>query len=183
MLKLYSNIQLSSSHDQRVNSLVPGICGNNLKSVISENMFWVTFMWHFLWNSLRSMTQKTFDDKPKLVQEMALVPSGNTPLSKPKLIQIYVAIRLAKWDKKYIAITPWSLGRRMKYLRVHRVNCRRPNSASWYQRQPYLATIHCSALASLIHWPLGDLKEILIKQIETYFRELWLGYDLWWSCP
>ena len=32
------------------------------------------------------------------------------------------------------------------------------------------------------HWPLGDLEDILFKQIEADFRDWWLGY-LWWSCP
>ena len=33
-----------------------------------------------------------------------------------------------------------------------------------------------SPLTKLTHWPLGDLKEILFKQIEAEFRDWWLGY-------
>ena len=50
-----------------VNSLVPGRCGNNFKSVISEHILSIKFMSPSSETALRWMQQNSIDNKSSLV--------------------------------------------------------------------------------------------------------------------
>ena len=55
----------------KFNSLAPGTCASNFKSVILEHVFRIKFVSTFCEIGLRWMPQNTFDDKSTLVQVMA----------------------------------------------------------------------------------------------------------------
>ena len=61
------------SYCQQFNSLVPGWCGWNFKSVISKHMLWIKFMSTCCEIVFRWMPQNTFDDKSALVKGLSPV--------------------------------------------------------------------------------------------------------------
>ena len=63
------------------NSLVPKRCGNNFKSVIFKHVIWIKFMSTFCEIARRWMPQNAFDEKPAVVQVMALCLSQRWPRS------------------------------------------------------------------------------------------------------
>ena len=78
---------------------------------------------------------------PKHVSQYCnLINSVKNSDDNCKLHSIILGLLLL-WDKKSITNTPLSLGRRMKNLRVYRVNWHRPSSASWHQHQSYFAAM------------------------------------------
>ena len=50
-----------------INSLAPGRCDSNFKSVISKHMLRINFMSTYCGNALSWMQQDTYDDKSTLV--------------------------------------------------------------------------------------------------------------------
>ena len=67
----HSNISLNKIFQLKFNSLAPGTCGSDFRSVISECILWIKFMSTSCEIALRWMPWSTFYDKSILIQVIA----------------------------------------------------------------------------------------------------------------
>ena len=92
-LQKYCGIHSLLSHVSQINSLAPGRCGSDLKVYIFKLSLWIWLLGNSYEIALWGMPRNSTDDRSTLDQVTAWwVMSGNKPLTKPMLTQIFVAI-------------------------------------------------------------------------------------------